>query len=193
MQIQEGGVVSAPLIGGRTPARGIGYAPVDLDAPDEEWEVEPVGDADEPPPAALSASISPSKMGARSIVAMAGVVGFVGGVMVAAVGLTTRRPPALLGRAAALLQPKAIQESERAPPVVPVVPTPAAQAPLPVLPALVCAPQDSDTAAATTADAAPDSPSPPAKPRRKPVKRAPKALAPKPAGSWAGWVDPFAD
>src|SRR5260370_36323828 len=74
MQIQEDGVVSAPLIGGLTPARGIGYAPIDLD---EGWEVAPVGDGDEPPPAAPAASINQLKTRARSIVAVGGAGGFI--------------------------------------------------------------------------------------------------------------------
>jgi hypothetical protein len=121
MGMVEGGVVSGAM-GGHTPAKGIGYLPIDPDDDDGEWAVSPIRDPgkeeadlptgapedlswEEEEPTAVFVEPHPypaSATSSRSVAAVLAVAGFVGGALVlSSSGLMPRLPWASIRRAAA--------------------------------------------------------------------------------------------
>jgi hypothetical protein len=197
METLEGGVVSAPLIGALTPAKGIGYLPEYSDESSDETfaragEETPQSDwlltePDHQPRRVLATS--------RSLVSLVAVLAFISGALVTAVLFTTKHSPL---------------------PVATPTPTPAATVPpVAASPTLLEAPP---TITAPVLPAEPEAPPPPspamspppkvtapavvAKPFRKALatkerdrEKAALARFPKMPASppRASWVDPFAD
>lgn len=116
MGVVEGDVVLGQIVGGHTPARGIGNFPIDAD---DEWEVSPdwnrgealsilplgspeesLWEEDEATTVFVNTDAIPaSRVTARPVVAVIAVAGLVGGVLALSGGLATRFPSALIGRA----------------------------------------------------------------------------------------------
>jgi len=203
----EGGVVSGRIIGGYTPARGIGYLPDypdDLGDEEEGWEASAIGDGGDTTAAsragaseevfseeetttviAKSQSRPAWQVTSRSIVSVIVVVAFSGGVLVSNFGQTTRLRSALIGHAAVPGLPSALlRESPRSALVT---------APLPTSPELASGRETVAPPVTTTVVAARDvSRTSAVNVHRKSPKRAQR---PSPTGptSAASWVDPFAD
>jgi len=216
METIEGGAVSAPILGAATPARGVGYLPIDADeeipssedlsastikdgSDDRSWDEQPTTVFVEP-----FSTRAPLLM-SRSLAVMVGLLAFLSGAVVSAIGLTTlKHPPDLIARAAALIRLERVEKKE--PPVAPTLPSPQVIAPdLPEAapPAdaelLLSMPEDSEPERAeppamTTFVAAPEAP-PAITPRirHKRPSRSPRASSPTPPAAEVRWVDPFAD
>jgi hypothetical protein len=223
METIEGGVVSAPLLGAHTPARGVGYLPVDEDlASGEEIPGEDLAGADLPasttrdgfdsrswddqPTTVYVETFSPRAplLMSRSLAVTIGLLAFLSGALVSAIGFTTlKHPPALIARAAALVPLERVKTVS--PPVAPAPPSLPATAPdLPEPPSLppaellsvpeLAAPESAGppvpTAAGEAVAESPATVTPRALHRR--AKRPPRGTPSSPAAE-GSWVDPFAD
>ena len=203
MGVVEGDVVIGQVVGGHTPARGIGYFPIDAD---DEWEVSSVRDREEAPPVLAPGSpwesfweedeattvfantdASPaSGVTTRPVVAVIAAAGLVGGVLALTVGLTTRFSSASIGRAVTPLLRRALSEEQPR----------SASAPLSLStsPELSCEGETFEPPAVTTEVAPPDVPGISASnTQRRSPKRSQRTPSPRASTSAAGWVDPWAD
>jgi len=216
MGMVEGGVVSGQFIGEHTPAKGIGYLPID---PDEEWEVSPVrdegdeaaaspasepdvlfGEEEEPTTVFMQSDSSPvSRVNSRSVVAVFAVVGFVSGALVSTFGLKPRLPSGLIGRVAARLLPLSNPSELPAPlptsaPPWPESTPPDSLAASSTSPELLCEGELFEPRATTTEVATAEVPGNSAvNVRYVSPKQGRKTQSPTGSTSAAGWVDPWAD